>query len=935
MTLFSEKLTNARNNVYQISARASESERKLREFLKKRRLWWGGVLTALICFVLAVLMVVMSKVALPLEFFTYGTASSMLTGGAAIAMVAAAKVIWSGWLSCRLRTDQGIYQSEFTAYAAICGDLPSPLRTEFGLQVFGFWLLRIFFEAAQTILIAVFPLWTTVGTTSVSTSTVPIAINAVGGCNGLYCSMISNDYFVNVTKSSWGTMNYQFAAKGANGTMIMPMWPEFATLDKYAPALDYSQAEATVGGGYAVQYIPSCNVTVINAQSLFSNSQAGLQYSDDTQTSMKTSGTYSGNSVMHTLELLYMNTQPPLYTKCSSVANIVKVNTTWRYDGELTTLVSATTTEYTDGVWDNSVLTPGPLLNLTFMNVIEWYLANDVVTSSPQDQVLKTYNIFNSYVQTLIMRSANGQATINVQLVANETSTVKQVQNVLLKPLAASLSALVLTLMAVAAAWFSTMNVPWITHDISQVLACVKEAPGLYSTTCTPSWYCRSYFGKFAKAVSVDGVDLRSDTRIYLQSAETGQAPQFSSESSIPVSCDRFRLFPSFGDNLIRRSETDKVQFSRIQLTCAKLLGFLDTHTPQSPRITINRLNKAQRDAENAGVLAIQEQINELDSSDDEDLIEELKGSIDGLLKGASRNIQARDCESSFVSAQIYNLGSAMSQRDGVTQTRDECIDLIISVALDGRVVDGLCETRNEEERAAAYEHLENGDGASCSHCGVKVVWKAGQDRQGTVDRLADGGYFSAFVTMLISKINFKRADQALELYLRAATDDEAKLHGIKRSASQVDYWTKKFENQSKEKREKFKNMSSMMKKRGGKYKTLADIRDYKVEGFLEFCRVMDNCCVVTGIDDEPRSVDCFTRMSHYTLSTIVLLLTRLNDAKEAFPAFLSDDTLAEYIKANKIESAITAIVKVLRRALTRFIAFQQAKRVEVIVVDD
>jgi hypothetical protein len=86
--------------------------------------------------------------------------------------------------------------------------------------------------------------------------------------------------------------------------------------------------------------------------------------------------------------------------------------------------------------------------------------------------------------------------------------------------------------------------------------------------------------------------------------------------------------------------------------------------------------------------------------------------------------------EQTFVSSQIYILGNAMSQRQGVTETREQCIDLIISVALDGRVADGISETRTENQRKTAYERLESGEGACCAHCGVAVVWKAGQDNQ-------------------------------------------------------------------------------------------------------------------------------------------------------------------------------------------------------------
>ena len=92
--------------------------------------------------------------------------------------------------------------------------------------------------------------------------------------------------------------------------------------------------------------------------------------------------------------------------------------------------------------------------------------------------------------------------------------------------------------------------------------------------------------------------------------------------------------------------------------------------------------------------------------------------------------MQARERERTLVSSQIYRLADAMSQRDIVTQTREQCIDLIISVALDGEVVGGRVARRNDLERKEAYDRLENGEGAPCSHCGVSVVWKAGKDNQ-------------------------------------------------------------------------------------------------------------------------------------------------------------------------------------------------------------
>ena len=71
-----------------------------------------------------------------------------------------------------------------------------------------------------------------------------------------------------------------------------------------------------------------------------------------------------------------------------------------------------------------------------------------------------------------------------------------------------------------------------------------------------------------------------------------------------------------------------------------------------------------------------------------------------------------------------------MSHRDGVTETRDQCIDLIISVALNGRVVGGQFQFRSNSERETAYSRLEAGQGASCVHCGVLPVWTAGKENQ-------------------------------------------------------------------------------------------------------------------------------------------------------------------------------------------------------------
>jgi hypothetical protein len=64
------------------------------------------------------------------------------------------------------------------------------------------------------------------------------------------------------------------------------------------------------------------------------------------------------------------------------------------------------------------------------------------------------------------------------------------------------------------------------------------------------------------------------------------------------------------------------------------------------------------------------------------------------------------------------------------------------------------------------------------------------------------------------------------------------------------------------------------------------------------------------------------TRTSRYSVTTIFLLLTRLNDAKEAFPAFHTDENLEHFMAANKINHPVKAIVMRLCEVLTRLLAF-------------
>ena len=61
------------------------------------------------------------------------------------------------------------------------------------------------------------------------------------------------------------------------------------------------------------------------------------------------------------------------------------------------------------------------------------------------------------------------------------------------------------------------------------------------------------------------------------------------------------------------------------------------------------------------------------------------------------------------------------------------------------------------------------------------------------------------YITLLITKHDFNRADRARESYLNMRTDEEALHYGINRSHQHKQYWMRKFVGQSKESRENFK----------------------------------------------------------------------------------------------------------------------------------
>ncbi|KAJ3022577.1 UNVERIFIED_CONTAM: hypothetical protein HDU68_009035 [Siphonaria sp. JEL0065] len=107
------------------------------------------------------------------------------------------------------------------------------------------------------------------------------------------------------------------------------------------------------------------------------------------------------------------------------------------------------------------------------------------------------------------------------------------------------------------------------------------------------------------------------------------------------------------------------------------------------------------------------------------------------------------------------------------------------------------------------------------------------------------------FTTMLMAKVDFNRADIVLECWMMLKHDvEESHALDVKLDIGR--------ENLRVKVRRLMKSSKTQINdvEAWWQYKTLEDIRDYKVGDFVEVCRVMDNCCVITGIDDEPRSID-------------------------------------------------------------------------------
>ncbi|TPX48064.1 hypothetical protein CcCBS67573_g10219 [Chytriomyces confervae] len=239
----------------------------------------------------------------------------------------------------------------------------------------------------------------------------------------------------------------------------------------------------------------------------------------------------------------------------------------------------------------------------------------------------------------------------------------------------------------------------------------------------------------------------------------------------------------------------------------------------------------------------------------------------------------ARIREQSLVSAQIYRLADAMSQRD--PHSRDECIDLIISVAIEGRVIGGRCPTRTPEERASAYEQLEDGGGARCTHCGVAVTWKAGQESQKWVATLIQGKkpfvavYFAneraALVTTFTERYNPNLADAVVDCYI--ADDDDTTAN---------------------EKLSEFGVSRKCLIPSNELAVIFANQKTHSIARKKEDRRISHTILNVTG--DRIWDAD-----GYYLATDVVLMGVQINDAKFAHPAFHSKESLNKYQVDNDI----------------------------------
>lgn len=309
----------------------------------------------------------------------------------------------------------------------------------------------------------------------------------------------------------------------------------------------------------------------------------------------------------------------------------------------------------------------------------------------------------------------------------------------------------------------------------------------------------------------------------------------------------------------------------------------------------------------------------------------------------------------------MYSMGNNLSERsnaDGANGwTLLQAIAIIYHIAIYGvfTAKDVLfpLSVMTADDITAACKKLEE-DEFNCYWCGVKLAFLQGSGYcQFSPDRLLDMQYFEPgqktvrscthcqflfndattvqreeiIDELLSNKYRPELADKALELYETDKNDEEAIEQGIIRSNRHQNYWTTKFSQQSLEKRTAWSKGNVRMKTKNN------CIRDWSEKQCLEFGRIFDNRCLVTGfsIDDvkESISMDRIWDNGRYREQDCMLLWWPLNRSKAKVPFFKTKTAFLAYKSLMGLDglSHRKAAVVIIREALERLRAHQRAKR--------
>ncbi|KAI8845988.1 hypothetical protein BJ741DRAFT_586294 [Chytriomyces cf. hyalinus JEL632] len=174
------------------------------------------------------------------------------------------------------------------------------------------------------------------------------------------------------------------------------------------------------------------------------------------------------------------------------------------------------------------------------------------------------------------------------------------------------------------------------------------------------------------------------------------------------------------------------------------------------------------------------------------------------------------------------------------------------------------------------------------------------------------------FIRLLIAKYNPTRADIFIANYVNGVDN------GVVFGDDARKYWENKWESQSKEAREAFANTPSKRKK-DGTWKVLEDIRDWGKDEKVEDSQLKGDIDWVTGIDRADLmefgglADDRKSRQHSYSAPDTYPTSTRLNDAREADPAFHTRSSLAALAAKHEI-SELQVIIKMQRQMVEALI---------------